>query len=191
MAWVTGIETRPRATVEDYLALPDDVRAELLAGELVLTPAPNTDHQFVVGALYAHMRAHTRRTGVGRVLLSPVDVHLPTGDVVQPDIVFVRSGQIGVIRDTHLAGGPDLLVEVLSPSGVVRDRVFKRDAYARSGVSEYWVVDVSERTVDVYRRRGEAFADPLVHKPGHVITSWVLPDLKLPAVHLFEDLDPA
>ena len=189
MAPMTGIETRPRATLEDYMALPDDVRAELLAGELVLTPAPHTNHQTILLNLAVRFQTHVRSAGLGRVWMAPVGVHRPTGDVVEPDLVFLAADRISLNLGPHIEGAPDLLVEVLSPSGVVQDRIVKRDRYARSGVREYWIVDGDARSLDVYRLADGAFADPLIHKPGHVVTSWVLPKLQLPVDAIFEDLD--
>ncbi|MDJ0974086.1 MAG: Uma2 family endonuclease [Planctomycetota bacterium] len=185
---MTAIETRPPATVEDYLALPDDVRAELLGGEIVLNPSPDSDHQAIAGTIYWYMRSHVRSTGGGRVRIAPFDIHLPTGQVVQPDVVFIGKAQLSIDLGPHVKGVPDLLIEVLSPGGAVRDRIVKRDAYAQSGVPEYWLVDGTTRTVDVYRLEARGYANPLVHKVGHVITSRVLPDLQLPVAAVFEEL---
>ena len=190
MAQMTGIETRVPATLEDYLALPDDCRAELLGGELVLTPAPHFDHQLAVLALAAPLRAHVRSEGLGRVYVAPADVRLPTGELVQPDVFYVSSARAGIVVGTHAKGAPDLAIEVLSPDSVVRDRIVKRDTYARNGVLEFWIVDTNERTVDVYTLGGEAYGLPLTHKPGHLITSGVLPALQLAVDAVFEDLPP-
>ena len=60
MESMTHATRRPRKTVEDYMALPDDVRAELIDGELYMTPSPNADHQRVSMELCALLRAHLR-----------------------------------------------------------------------------------------------------------------------------------
>jgi Uma2 family endonuclease len=121
MASMARVRSRPRKGLADYLALPDDVAAELIDGELYVTPAPSAGHQDVLAALTVHLRPHVESRGLGRLWPAPVDVHLPAGDVVQPDLVFVRRERLAIVRDAIL-GVPDLAVEVLSPTRLERDR---------------------------------------------------------------------
>jgi Uma2 family endonuclease len=51
-----------------------------------------------------------------------------------------RVSDHGKIHETHVQGGPELVVEILSPSTVVHDRVRKLWLYARAGVRELWLV---------------------------------------------------
>ena len=115
MGGMASETTRPRKTVEDYLALPDDVRAELIEGELYMTPAPRPRHQTAVGQILTYMNIHVRAAGLGRVYSAPMDVHLPSGDIVQPDLLFIRRANLEIVQD-WIRGVPDLLVEVISPS---------------------------------------------------------------------------
>lgn len=48
-------------------------------------------------------------------------------------------------------GAPDLIVEVLSPSSIKRDRIEKLHLYRKAKVREYWIVDVENETIEVYR----------------------------------------
>jgi Uma2 family endonuclease len=65
-------------TVEMLDALPDDGnRYEIIDGELFVTPAPSDVHQFIVGTLYAELRAYLRPFSVARALMSPSDVPTP------------------------------------------------------------------------------------------------------------------
>jgi Uma2 family endonuclease len=82
---------------------------------------------------------------------------------------------------------PDLVVEILSPSTARRDRTAKRNAYERSGVDEYWLVDPRKRQVTVFVREREVFAPPATTSSG-AIASRVLPDLAVTAEELFGDL---
>lgn len=147
---------RPAKTVEDYLALPDDVRAELIAGELFVTPAPNEHHQRTSARLHLVLHEHFERGGLGEILYAPLDVYLPTGDVVQPDLVGIARKRASIVRQ-GVRGAPDLVVEILSPTHRERDLVVKRDRYARAGVPEYWIVDPEARGIEVLALEGDAY----------------------------------
>src|ERR1051325_9545435 len=127
-----------RWTYEEYYALDDDQRYEIIDGELLMAPAPDTWHQAWLGELYLIFGSHVRAQKIGKVLLSPVDVVLDRENTVQPDIVFVAAGQLGIIQRRAIFGVPDLLVELVSPSSVRRDRYEKKALYASFGVKEYW-----------------------------------------------------
>jgi len=131
---------RPRKTLEDYLALPDDVRAELIDGELYVTPAPTPQHQRTVACLWCSLEGWLREEELGEAFLAPLDVHLPTGEVVQPDLLVVKSVNPRVVKPDAVHGVPDLVVEVVSPAQPERDRYVKRQLYARNAVREFWIV---------------------------------------------------
>ena len=109
-----------------------------------MSPSPKTAHQRVVGSLYACSREHVTTHGLGEVFIAPFDVVLTDNDIVEPDIVYVSNERSSIITEDNIRGVPDLLVEVLSPSNIERD---KRNLYARCGVPYYWIVDPAERTV--------------------------------------------
>ena len=175
---------RPRKTREDYLALPDEVRAELIDGELYVTPSPGFSHQDVVGRLYRVLSEYVERLELGRVGLSPLDVHLPGGDIVQPDLLFVAQSRRAIVQD-WVHGAPDLVIEVLSPSRPDRDRFVKRVVYERAGVSEYWVVDPEERSIEVLSLDGGRYRSAGYVTSDQVLTSRILAGLQLPLSRVF------
>ena len=177
--------TRPRKTVDDYLALPDDVRAELLEGDLYVTPAPRPDHQRVAGRGLRALAPFVERAALGELFIAPVDVYLPSGDIVQPDLVFVATGQAAIVRDDAIRGAPRLLVEVLSRSHPERDRIVKHALYARNGVAEYWIVDPDARSVEVFVLAGERYEPRGWYTQSARIVSPSLPGLDLPVSRLF------
>jgi Uma2 family endonuclease len=170
---------RPRKTVEDLWALGEDVRAELIDGEIYVTPAPIEPHQRAVTALIVALSLHIRGGAGGQVYTAPFDVHLPTGDVVQPDVIWVSPARAGIVREC-VYGAPDLLVEILSPSNSERDRIVKRSLYARSGVREYWIVDPEARGVEVFVLEAGAFVPAGWFTSGTSVVSKVLPGLSVP-----------
>ena len=79
----------------------------------------------------------------------PLDVVLNAENTVQPDLVFISSANLGIIQQRAIFGTPDLLVELISPSSVRRDRYDKKELYARFGVKEYWIGDPSNKTLEI------------------------------------------
>lgn len=177
--------TRPKKTIQDYLALPDEVRAELIAGELYVTPAPRPDHQRVVLRLGLVLAPHVESERIGEIFLSPIDVHLPSGEIVEPDLLFVAADQTGIVRDDAIHGVPRLLVEVLSPSHPERDRIVKMELYARNGVVEYWIVDPAEGSVELFQLEDGRYR-PAGWLTGTArLVSPTLPGLALPVADFF------
>jgi len=167
---------RQRLTYDDYVLYPDDdVRRELIDGEIYVTPSPLVRHQFIVGSLYLDIGNHLRRHGGGQILLAPCDVVLSDHNVVEPDLIFITDAEAGIITEKNIQGAPTLLIEVLSDPA--RDRRLKRDLYARFGVPEYWIVDADAERVEVYLLAGGIYPKPAIFEPGDKLTSEALPGL--------------
>ena len=158
-----------RWTVEEVRAMQDEERAwpryELIDGELLVTPAPRRLHQRAVAELFRLLDPYVRAHGVGEVELSPADIELEPGTIVQPD-VFVSPLVEGRVpmqwpETTRLI----LAAEVISPSNARADRVTKRGFYSRVNVAEYWVVDLDARIIE--RNVG---ADPRPEVASHAMT---------------------
>jgi Uma2 family endonuclease len=144
---------------DDLRGFPDDdKRYEIIGGQLVVSPSPSTRHQHVVTKLSSALDAYLSRNRSGQVFVAPLDVHLSSYDVVQPDLLVVLNDQREIIQEQEIAGPPSLVVEILSPSSKTIDRVDKAALYARSGVEEYWIVDPIEETVTVYGLDGDRFS---------------------------------
>jgi Uma2 family endonuclease len=164
-----------RWTRAEVLALPDDGnRYELVDGELLVSPGPRPLHQRAINHLSHALTTYVRAHGLGAVYCSPADLDLGSGQLVQPDI-FVTSRR-GFTEWTEV-GMPSLVIEVLSPSSVVADRLTKRVRYQRSGVPLYWIVDLDARRVETWT--------PLADRPAVVADTltWQ-PDPAAPALEL-------
>jgi Uma2 family endonuclease len=81
---------------------------------------------------------------------------------------------------------PDLIVEVVSPTGMRRDFEWKLAIYAQYGVREYWIVDPKNRTVDIWTS-GESPLDKrrVVAGDGVISESAALPGLIIPLAEVF------
>jgi Uma2 family endonuclease len=108
---------RSLVTYDDYIRLPDDgCRYEVLQGELVMTPAPNMDHQRISRNLEFILHSYASEKGLGEVFYAPVDVVLSMTNILQPDIVFVSSGRKHIIAKKNIVDAPDLVVEIILES---------------------------------------------------------------------------
>ena len=176
--------SRPPKTVDDYMALPDDVRAELISGELYVTPSPTSRHQTVVQRLHLALAPPVESGELGTVFLAPLDVHLPTGDIVQPDVLLVRQENLRIIQD-WIRGVPDLVIEVVSKTHAEGDRIVKRGVYERAQVPEYWLVDPRSRSVEVHRLEGDGYRPAGYYEGQGVVRSPLLPGVEVDVEPLF------
>ena len=140
---------RRRASVEEFWSLPESVLpTEYIDGEIIMAPAPTVPHQTVRGNIYYVLRTFVQGTKLGRIYDSPLDVVLPTGEIVQPDVFFLSAKQVERVRAAKRAETvPPFLVEILSPGSVMHDTVRKRAVYEKNGVREYWIVNVEDRSI--------------------------------------------
>ena len=137
-------------TAEMVRAFPDDGRRyEVVAGELLVTPAPRFWHQHLVGRLSLALGTYLLDQPAGVLVHSPADISWGPDVLVQPDLFVVPLDQARTLEWTAMR---DLLlvVEVLSPSTVRADRFVKRCRYQEAGVPLYWIVDGDARQVEVW-----------------------------------------
>ena len=175
------LRSKPRKTVDDYMALPVEGHGvELIRGEFAVSPSPQARHQIVVGNLLVALHAYLERRPIGKAIVCPLDVIFGPDTVVQPDLILIRTERLPILTD-RVRGTPDLLIEVLSPGTVDRDRFVKRELYERNGVAEYWIVDPDARTVEVFSLKDAAAYGPAaLFEAGETIEgTTVLPGLEL------------
>ncbi len=145
-------------TIEDYYALPDGVRVELIDGVFYDMGAPSVIHQKILGELHLLFRECAEAHGGDcEVFLSPCDVRLDRDDytMIQPDLLVI-CGEFD-LDGKRIEGAPDLTLEILSPSTRAKDMLLKLHKYQRAGVKEYWIVDPKNAVVLVYDLQNEDF----------------------------------
>ncbi len=139
-------------TTDQVRAMQDPSRAwpryELIGGELLVTPAPRRDHQAIVAELFLLLAPYVHAHQVGVAELSPADLELAPGEIVQPDLFVSPLVQGRRPREWRETKALLRVVEVLSPSTARHDRVTKRRHFAEKNVPEYWVVDLDARIVE-------------------------------------------
>lgn len=150
---------RKKASIEEFWALPESMLpTEYINGEIIMAPAPTAGHQIVSREIFVALNDFVRRTKTGTVLYSPLDVVLPTGEVVQPDVFVITDEKSQPsLSDKNVQVAPSLAVEVLSPGSIKRDTITKRNLYEQNGVREYWIVDPDARTIAQLVLQGEHY----------------------------------
>lgn len=150
---------------------PDD-RVELIEGEIVEMSPSGSRHAGYVGKLNYLLGEALR----GKPLLIRVQsaVRLSQFSEPEPDIAVVSSRE-DFYTDSHPVAGEILLVIEVADSRLRYDRSIKIPLYLRSGIAEAWLVDLTNRAIEVHSENGvQRFA------AGETVVSSVLPDIKIP-----------
>lgn len=142
------------ATYEDLIAVPDNLVAEMVDGELYATPRPAMPHALAASALGSELGGpfQQARGGPGGwwIIYEP-ELHLGS-DVLVPDFGGWRRSRVPVIPDAAaMTVAPDWVCEILSPSTEALDRVAKLRVYAREGVGHAWLINPGAQTLEVLR----------------------------------------
>src|SRR5215510_10998430 len=149
----------PPMTIADLEALPEDGnRYEIIEGELFVSRAPGLTHQIVSDNIIYLIRSYLERHPVG-IVVSTIGLILTEYSGVIPDIVFfTHANAKRIVSGERLINAPDLVIEILSAGSenLRRDRVAKRQLYGKHGVLEYWLIDPTRQTVEVYSLHGES-----------------------------------
>ncbi len=182
---------RPDAAVsyEEFLATSDeDTRAEWVDGEVIAMGPASLEHQDLADFLTALLRHFAEARELGMVCSAPFQ--MKTGPDLpgrEPDILFVARPHLDRLRETHLAGPADLVVEIVSPDSGARDRGEKFYEYERGGVAEYWLLDPIREQAEFYRLGEDGLFHPLAVGDDGVLRSSVLPGCWLRVEWLWQD----
>ena len=167
-----------RFSVEEYHKLGEtgifheDDRVELLNGELVIMAPIGVRHMNAVRRL---INLFARRFGERCLVDAQNPVMIDGQSEPQPDILLLRPD----VERTETAPLPEdvlLLVEV-ADSSLIYDQTDKRDAYARNGIVEYWLVDLTRNQLIVFRDSdGRAFQTELRFRAPESVAPLAFPD---------------
>ena len=149
----TPIQVTEKLTFEEFLQKYMDVHAELVNGEVhIMTPASNR-HQDLVGWISSVLRLFVEHYGLGVVRSAPLTMRIPGKDTHgrEPDIMFISRARLDILKPTYLAEPADLVIEIISPESIGRDRGEKFVEYEAAGVREYWLIDPDREQAEFYR----------------------------------------
>lgn len=178
----TAIETR-RWTRQEYDTMIDagvfapGERVELIEGEILRMGPQKSAHAAGVRAVEEALRT---AFGAGYDVRVQLPLALCADSEPEPDVAVVQ-GSWRDYRDAHPAAA--VLVVEVSDSTVDYDRDWKGSLYARAGVAEYWILNLAERRLEVYRdpapstsgRRGFSYREVRHISPGQQISPLACP----------------
>jgi Uma2 family endonuclease len=149
-----------RATYDDVLNAPEHKVAEILEGELFLSPRPEPRHAVAaseIGMVLGNPFHRGSGGPGGWWIIDEPELHL--GDhVVVPDIAGWRRERMPALPDeAFFTLAPDWVCEVLSPATEKIDRGRKLRIYAEAGVQHAWLLKPSDRTLEVLHLRDGAW----------------------------------
>ena len=164
----------PRLTVDDLFAAGEDVRAELIHGEVVPKAMGHWPHGASQTALATWAKRRFDRQVGGRWpggWWISVELHVVYGEheVFCHDLVGWRRDRLAAMPAARITTRPDWVCEVLSPGHEKRDLVDKLHVLHAAGVPDYWVIDHEERILFLYRHRPDGYvvrsvaADEVIH----------------------------
>lgn len=178
----------------DYLlkmSLDENLRYELIGGELIVSKAPRFIHQLLATRIIGEFLEVLRKNPVGEILATP-GLIFSEFDGVIPDLIYISHERIKEILDEDdgkFYGAPCIVIEVLSPgrSNARRDMQIKRELYEVYEVPEYWIVDPFEKRIVVFRREENRLKESKIYGENEILETTVLPELKLEISRLFGD----
>jgi Uma2 family endonuclease len=141
-----------RHTRADYERLPEGAYAQLIEGDLVMTPAPTPWHEQLVARLIARLAVFLGPDADRRLLGSKFEVVAgkpPDEEIVQPDVALLPKGTRPAAKGWQ-PPVPVLVAEILSPSTRRHDRGAKLRIYRSAGVKEAWLLDPDAETIEVH-----------------------------------------
>jgi len=182
-------ETKVWTDIE-FMALPDDGnRYELVKGELVNLGNSGAFHGYIAIILSAALFALVTSRKLGILLDSSTAFTMKNGNKRSPDIAFFAKERLQGLEELptgFLEGGPDLVVEILSPGNTVAEIEDKIAEYFANGTRLLWVISPGQHYVLVYRSG---------YEPQRLLTSAdflegedVVPGFTFPVADLFQKL---
>lgn len=159
---VNSQHTQGSYTIDDYYALPEDQRVELIDGYFYDMAAPTFLHQMIGGEVHRQIANFImERGGSCMPLISPIDIQLDCDErtMVQPDVAILCHDD--KVKKWGVYGAPDFVLEVISPSTRRKDYTKKLSKYMEAGVREYWILDPYQQKLIVYFFESEVC--PVIH----------------------------
>ncbi|NJK76568.1 MAG: Uma2 family endonuclease [Richelia sp. CSU_2_1] len=188
---------KQKLTFEEYLTYEDDTdnRYELIDGELVTLPPESGPNNFIANYLLFTLassgliplmliRTHVCEIQVPILRDGDAANRYPDLVVLQPEHILLTASRLTVTLDMP---PPRLVVEVVSPGRIGRERDYerKRAQYAARGIPEYWIVDPQEQLIAIFRLESGQYVEVGIFQGTQAMQSPTFPLLNLTAGQVF------
>jgi Uma2 family endonuclease len=178
----------------DYLEWDNGERWEIIEGvPYNMTPAPGRIHQEISVEIIRQISNYLIEKKC-KVYAAPFDVRLTeknTGDdnilnVVQPDVAIVCDES--KLDEKGCKGSPDLIIEIVSPSNASMDYITKFKLYEKFKVKEFWIVDPTDKIVQIYELKKKEYGKPRVYSENDKAQVGIFKDFSIDLKIVFQEL---
>lgn len=180
-----------RATYQDVLDAPEHLVAELIGGDLHVSPRPGGPHAAAASTLGYLLGPpfHIGSGGPGGwIVLDEPELHLGA-DIAVPDLAGWRRERLPVVpAGAYFTLAPDWICEVLSVSTEAMDRADKLPIYAAAGVMHVWLINPRRHMLEVMRRHEGKWLTLAVHHGGLRVRAEPFDAIELDLSLLWADL---
>lgn len=161
---------------------------ELLNGVIVKRASPKVIHQRVSKKLFRQLEDFILAKALGEIFYAPIDVVLDDNNAPQPDLVYIANTneQVVINNEDVIIGIPDLVVEIISPNSIKRDRIEKMAIYEQFKIKEYWLVDPNNQSIEIYTSKDNKYTLHAFADATEKVQSVVLEGLEIEATQIFQ-----
>lgn len=157
-------------TYDDYAAIDNGNYYELVGGQLeLMSPSPSAKHQLISVEILTKFKLSCESDFI--ILGAPIDVILSPSEVRQPDLVLINQKRTEILSNRGVEGSPDLVVEILSPSSLKRDKIDKLKTYANYQIPEYWIAEPTNGILEQYTLKDERYEIYNIYQNDDIVTS--------------------
>ncbi|MDZ7261265.1 MAG: Uma2 family endonuclease [candidate division KSB1 bacterium] len=182
--------TNGRVTFEEFCQIINEhQKADLIEGVIVLQSPASLMHEELAIFLESILATFVYHQRLGRVFGSRAAVKFTPYNAPEPDLCYVSSARVHILREQYIAGAPDMICEIISPGTRKIDRNDKMKMYARYGVQEYWLIDPHKQTAEFFRNEQGKWV-PIGLDVTGVFRSEVIPGFWLRVDWLFAEEMP-
>lgn len=159
---------------------------ELVGGQIVEMPPSSPTNSMMAMSIGRHVGNHVADHDLGYVFGADGGYTLSPGDVRIPDVSFVSKARYPELPlPKHIVGGPDLAVEIVSPSESEHAVLDKAQLYLNAGTKLVWLVYPELKKVYVCRPADDGMLVQTLDVDSTLTGGDVLPGFELPLKKLF------
>lgn len=187
LAALSAPDQPPKMTFEEFLEWADeDTRAEWMDGVVEMPSPASARHQQIVQFLLRVLATFLEIKPLGSVFVAPFLMKLANA-AREPDLLFVAAAHLDRLTPTYLDGPADLVIEVVSPESIGRDRGDKFVEYEQAGIPEYWVIDPQAERAEFWQLNAKGRYESVALSATGAHHSIILTGLWLREAWLWQD----